>query len=293
MQIGIVVKPTTWLYAENQRERIDQLFMGWAVGILDDREVEKNKWLKVITHYGYKGYIKSEELCYCSKEELYLRDELGLMAYISRNFADILELPEVRSDVCETLSRGSFIQILPELQNGFRRIRLADGREGYLPYIAYECRKDTDAFLYSENPRNYFWQQRRSIRASEQILREQLVFQGKKYLGSPYRWAGKSTEGLDCSGLTFMCYLLCGILIFRDARIESGFPIHEIAMEDMKSGDLIYFPEHVAMYIGKGRYIHATGNEKNFGCTINSLRKTDADYREDLANSIRMIGSVF
>ena len=115
----------------------------------------------------------------------------------------------------------------------------------------------------------------------------------KSYLGTQYRWAGKSPAGIDCSGLTFMCYLMNGILIYRDAEIKEGYPVHKISIEQMQPADLLYFPNHVAMYIGDGMYIHATGNERSFGCVINSLLKEEFHYRKDLAEHILAVGSVW
>lgn len=122
--------------------------------------------------------------------------------------------------------------------------------------------------------------------------RERLITCALSYLGTGYRWAGKSAEGIDCSGLTFMCYLMCGILIYRDAKIREGYPISEIPVERAEPGDLLYFPGHIALYLGGQKYIHATGNMENFGCVINSLEEDDEDYREDLAESLLMVGSV-
>ena len=36
-------------------------------------------------------------------------------------------------------------------------------------------------------------------------------------------------------------------------------------------GDLLYFPGHIAMYIGDGKYIHSTGKAGSGGVVINSL----------------------
>ena len=47
-----------------------------------------------------------------------------------------------------------------------------------------------------------------------------------------------------------MAYMLNGIIIYRDAKIIEGFPMHAIDISEMKPGDLIFFPGHVAMYIG-------------------------------------------
>ena len=90
-----------------------------------------------------------------------------------------------------------------------------------------------------------------------------------------------------------MAYMLNGINIFRDASIKEDFPVQQIARENIKEGDLLYFPGHIAMYLGNGRYIHSTGRAGSDGVVINSLNPKDADYREDLASAIKQIGSIF
>ena len=87
--------------------------------------------------------------------------------------------------------------------------------------------------------------------------------------------------------------MLCGILIYRDARMVEGYPVHEIAASEMKPGDLLYFPGHIAMYLGNGSYIHATGKAGSGGVVINSLNPSAADYRADLADSLYAVGSIF
>ena len=61
----------------------------------------------------------------------------------------------------------------------------------------------------------------------------------------------------------------------------------------MKKGDLIYFPGYIAMYTGDGEYIHSTAREGSDGVVINSLDRRSARYREDLAQSICAVGSIF
>jgi cell wall-associated NlpC family hydrolase len=90
-----------------------------------------------------------------------------------------------------------------------------------------------------------------------------------------------------------MAYLLNGVIIFRDARITEGFPIHEIGYENMKPGDLMFFPGHVAMYIGNDKYVHSTGKNGSDGVVINSLNPKDPDYREDLPKVLKAVGSLF
>ena len=85
----------------------------------------------------------------------------------------------------------------------------------------------------------------------------------------------------------------CGVLIYRDAKIVEGWPMHEVAFEDKKPGDALFFPGHVALYLGEGRYIHSTGAAASGGVVINSLEPGDPLYREDLVKSLYAVGSVF
>ena len=87
--------------------------------------------------------------------------------------------------------------------------------------------------------------------------------------------------------------LLCGVLIYRDARIVEGWPMHQIPFADKKRGDALYFPGHIALYLGEGRYIHSTGASASGGVVINSLDPADPLYREDLVKSLYAVGSVF
>ena len=113
------------------------------------------------------------------------------------------------------------------------------------------------------------------------------------YLGVQYRWGGKSTAGIDCSGLTSMSYMINGVLIYRDAQLKEGFPVHEIPREQMRKGDLLYFPGHIAMYIGENRYIHSTGRAGSGGVVINSFDPLSPDFRADLVKSLYAVGSIF
>ena len=124
-------------------------------------------------------------------------------------------------------------------------------------------------------------------------LRRRVADAALAYLGVQYRWGGKSSLGLDCSGLTFMAWFANGVLLYRDAQIVPGFPVREIPRETMDVADLLFFPGHVALYLGGGRYLHSTARAGSSGVVINSLDPLAPDYRSDLAQSLTAVGSVF
>ena len=87
--------------------------------------------------------------------------------------------------------------------------------------------------------------------------------------------------GMGCGGT-------CGALSSAMAVISMC-----LVEERAKAGDLLFWRGHVGMYLGDGRYLHCTGHERVFGCRVNSLRRGDEDFREDLAEALKVVGSVF
>lgn len=255
----------------------DELLYGMPVTVIKSCNPITNEWVYIMTEYQYMGYVKRQDLVLEGCNQSYSKWEHAPKKRVTKAYADVLSESRVKGAVVMELTKGAIIAycgLVMQEQAGWAKVMLADGCYGYM----------IDDFL--EDPRN-------AQNVSEERMRQQLVQTAMQYLGTQYRWGGKSPLGIDCSGLTSMAYLINGILIYRDAKMVEGFPVHEIAFEDRKPGDLLYFKGHIAMVIDERRYIHATAKMGSNGVVINSLYPEDEDYREDLAKGVLAVGSIF
>ncbi len=94
-------------------------------------------------------------------------------------------------------------------------------------------------------------------------VRVRLIDSAKDHLGESYVWGGtRLGAGVDCSGFTQALYRKMGYSIPRTSRSQAAGG-HRISASELKPGDLVFYGSssyinHVAMYIGNGRIIHAS-----------------------------------
>jgi peptidoglycan DL-endopeptidase LytE len=134
-----------------------------------------------------------------------------------------------------------------------------------------------------------------------------LVKVARSFSGAPYKYGGDSVRGLDCSAFVRKMYEIFDVQLPRTAReqFQTGLRIDK---GDLTTGDLVFFrtkrfakqPTHVGIYIGDGKFIHASSVLKR-GVKVDSLNegyfdrtftgavrvKTIDKDRSELDNSLR------
>jgi cell wall-associated NlpC family hydrolase len=81
----------------------------------------------------------------------------------------------------------------------------------------------------------------------------------ERFLGVPYLWGGKTSNGLDCSGLVQVALTACGLTCPRDSDIQETALGHAIDLKDARRGDLVFWKGHVAIMYDAETLLHANG----------------------------------
>ncbi|AXK44519.1 C40 family peptidase [Brachybacterium saurashtrense] len=88
-----------------------------------------------------------------------------------------------------------------------------------------------------------------------------IVDAARSALGTPYSWGGASLSGMDCSGLVNYAYAAAGIDVPRtSSQIANGG--RWISQSEAQPGDIVAWSGHVAIYIGNGQIIDASGSKQ-------------------------------
>lgn len=81
-----------------------------------------------------------------------------------------------------------------------------------------------------------------------------------RFVGVPYLWGGRSSLGLDCSGLVQIALAQAGIAAPRDTYMQEaalGMPVDQPFGASLKRGELVFFPGHVGIMVDDRMLLHA------------------------------------
>lgn len=128
----------------------------------------------------------------------------------------------------------------------------------------YKLLKEEKSRHYIELPngeRGWIGTQK-TVFTGTQTLRDKIVASAKQFLGVKYVWGGTSSQGIDCSGLTYTVYKVNNIQLPRNSTPQYEIS-RKIQRSQLRPGDLVFFqtiakgPSHVGIFIGGNEFIHA------------------------------------
>ena len=105
-----------------------------------------------------------------------------------------------------------------------------------------------------------------ALGADERIIT--LIDSAYSYIGTPYKWAGTSRSGMDCSGFVSTAFSAINVPLSRSS-LEMSTQGRDIPLSQAEVGDLLFFKtnrkrnriSHVGIVVGVGdevKFIHAS-----------------------------------
>ncbi len=190
-----------------------------------------------------------------------VRDEQISAGVVSAPVLNVRSEPNTTSEILSKLEKGAMVEIV-EQSGDWYRIFIGENRYGWIhsDYITIREERVSRGTEKIQTPGN-------PVVEAGTDLRKQIVDYSKKLLGIKYVYGGSTTKGFDCSGFVSFVYKKFGMTLPRSSR-DMGNGGVAVKKTDLKPGDLVFFDtngglngiNHVGIYIGGGKFIHASSS---------------------------------
>lgn len=116
---------------------------------------------------------------------------------------------------------------------------------------------------------------------------DEFITQAKTYLGTPYKYAGYSKSGIDCSGFVSKTFNDLGVDITRSAQEMAKYGTIIVDKNELQAGDLIFFTKtyktknlisHAGIVLPDAKMIHASSSKGVSITNINNPYYWDKYY---------------
>lgn len=185
---------------------------------------------------------------------------------INANGVNFRETAGTSGKIIDALGKGTSVEILDTL-SGWHKVKV-DTKIGYVAtkFVTAasteqkSSRSTTAATLETED-----------VEVADGSAANEVIAYAKKFIGVRYVYGGKSPSGFDCSGFVGYVYSNFGIKLNSSAASMYSDGV-KVSKSALKAGDLLFFDassrkasgviDHVGIYIGGGKFIHASTSNK-------------------------------
>lgn len=213
---------------------------------------ELNGWYK-ITSGNVEGYVSAEYIITGEEALIIAQTEARLVATVTTSALRVRSAPTTDSKKLDSVAKGEELTVV-EVLDGWVQVEVDGYSEAYVSsdYVTVEKKLKTgntmDELKYGDGVSD---------------VRIQLVNYALQFVGLKYVWGGTSlTKGADCSGFTQQIFKKFGIKLPRTSYNQPSAG-KKIKASQAQPGDLFFYGDssginHVAIYIGNGKIVHAS-----------------------------------
>ena len=228
----------------------------------------------------------------------------GRLMQISVPLAGLHSAPRPDAGIDTQVLLGERVRVFEDLDEGYCRVQLeACGYTGYVPshalgqaveithrvsalrsfvypgpdlrlppenYLSLGCEislgaeKITRNTPYRQMMDRSGWVFARHAAAIDQANADDYVTIAEMFLETPYLWGGKSSLGIDCSGLVQLAAKMSGQNFLRDTDMQAdsagSFLSQGAELPILQRGDLIFWRGHVGIMTDADTLLHASGH---------------------------------
>ena len=118
--------------------------------------------------------------------------------------------------------------------------------------------------------------------ASLSARQPNFVTVAEMFLNAPYLWGGKTSLGIDCSGLVQIALQAAGVPCPRDTYMQEAALGQPVRLDALRRGDLVFWKGHVAIARDADTLIHANAHHMMVAIeplveAVTRIKRTGAD----------------
>lgn len=260
-----------------------QLEKGKQVSVVDS----EGDWFKV-SYNDTTGWINNNYLT--------IREQITSTGIVSASVVNVRSKPDISSDILAKLEKGTKVDIY-ERSGDWYRISIGNERFGWINKDFLSVRSETVSRGLTTDVAAPV-----TVKAEDEVFddsqgtditdegatdednsgvnetRKEIVAYAKQFIGVKYVYGGSTPKGFDCSGFVGYVFKHFGITLERASK-DMGNGGTAVKKADLQPGDLVFFDtngglngiRHVGIYIGNGKFIHASSGSGHRRVMISSL----------------------